>query len=236
METNRSRFFQISGWAAYSIVGLTLAEIILFSLFPQPETIRSWFVLFEHSPLVGLMDFWGLELLMYVLFVVVFAALYAVLQNQHQELMLIMLSFVIIGAAIFFATNNPFTMLTLSRRFNTAVTESECSALLAAGEAVLAGTNQRVVGGFNIGLFLVSIAGLLASRSMLRSSSFSRSAALIGFLAHGFSLADYLRQALTQEPLIALMVILPGALLIMIWFSLVGKALIKKGRDELSGK
>jgi hypothetical protein len=104
------------------------------------------------------------------------------------------------------------------------------SALLAAGEAVLANTNQRAVGGFNIGLFLVSVAGLIVSLVMLQASSFSRMTAYVGILAFGLSLADYLRQAFTSSVVIALLVILPGALLIVVWFSLVGRRLLQLGR------
>jgi hypothetical protein len=59
-----------------------------------------------------------------------------------------------------------------------------------------------------MGLFLVSISGLMVSTVMLRSDFFSRSTACLGTLAYGFSLADYMRQALTQSVVIALLVIL----------------------------
>jgi hypothetical protein len=87
---------------------------------------------------------------------------------------------------------------------------------LAAGEALLANTNQRVVGGFNIGFFLVSVAGLIISSVMLRATSFRRLTADVGILAFGLSLADYLRQAFTSSVTIAFLLILPGALLIVV--------------------
>jgi hypothetical protein len=81
-----------------------------------------------------------------------------------------------------------------------------------AGEAGLALTNQRAVGGFNLGLLLVSVAGLTVSAVMVRSRLFGRRTAYLGVIAHALSLADYLREALTSSPLVALLVILPGAL------------------------
>jgi hypothetical protein len=103
---------------------------------------------------------------------------------------------------------------------------------LAAGQAVLANTGQRAVGGFNVGLFLVSVAGLLVSSVMLQSKSFSRTTAYVGILAHTLSLADYLRQVLTSSEIVALVVILLGALFLVIWYVLVGRRLYQLGRLE----
>jgi hypothetical protein len=122
-------------------------------------------------------------------------------------------------------------MLSLSNRYAAATTEAQRSALQAAGEAVLANTGQRAVGGFNVGLFLVSVAGLIVSATMLRSDAFSRATAYVGIGAYALSLADYVRQVLTSSPIAALLVVLPGALLLVIWFVMVGRRLYHLGRS-----
>ena len=121
-------------------------------------------------------------------------------------------------------------MLSLSRQFAAATTDANRSALLAAGEALLANTNQRAIGGFNIGLLLVSVSGLIISSVMRRATYFHRSTAYLGILAFGLSLADYLRQAFTSSVVIALLVILPGALLLIMWFTILGRRLLQLGR------
>jgi hypothetical protein len=83
-----------------------------------------------------------------------------------------------------------------------------------------------------MGLFLVSTAGLLVSTVMLRSNSFSRATAYVGILAFALSLADYFRQALRSSALVALLVILPNALLLIIWHGLVGRRLYQLGRPD----
>jgi len=190
--------YKLGGAAALTVVALTLGEIVGFVFCPQPGTVSDWFTLFQRNRIIGLLDFWGLEVPMYGMFVLVFLALYAVLREDNQGRMAIALTFTFLGAGIFFATNNPFTMLSLSSQHAAATTDAQRAAFLAAGEAVLANTGQRAVGGFNVGLFLVSAAGLIASSVMVRSRSFGRSTAYVGILAHGLSLADYLRQAVTQ--------------------------------------
>ena len=138
----------------------------------------------------------------------------------------------LLGVAIFLATNNPFSMLTLSNQYAAATTQVEKSTILAAGQAILSNTNQRAVGGFNIALFLVSISGLITSVVMLKEPLFGRSTAYIGILAFALSLADYIRQALTQSLIIALPLILLGALFLFIWFILIGLRLIQLERHE----
>lgn len=218
--------------AAWIVAFLTVAEVIAFAFLPQPTTVSDWFILFQTNPIAGLVDFYGLEVPMYVMFALVFLALYIVLKPANPSAMAIALTLALLGIAIFLSTNNPFSMLSLSNQFAAARSDAHRSALLAAGEALLANTNQRAIGGFNIGLFLVSVAGLIVSAVMLAASSFPRSTGYLGILAFGLSLADYLRQAFTSSVAIALLVILPGALLLLIWFVLVGRRLWQLGHPD----
>jgi len=224
--------YKLGGVAAIIVAVLTLGEVIGFIFYPQPGMVSGWFMLFQGNWIIGLLDFWGLEVPMYIMFTLVFLALYVVLRKANQSWMAIALTFALLGIGIFFATNNPFTMLSLSNQYAAAVTDAQRSAFLAAGQTVLANTGQRAVGGFNMGLFLVSVAGLIISLVMLRSNSFSRLTACMGILTFALSLADYLRQALTSSVIITLLVILPNVLFLVIWFVLVGRRLYQLGRLE----
>jgi hypothetical protein len=232
VDPNYRTLYKLGGIAAWVVAALTVGEVIFFSFFPQPTTVDGWFVLLQNNKIIGLLDFWGLEVLMYIMFALVFLALYFALRNANNSLMAIALVFALLGIGIFFATNNPFSMLLLSSQHANAASSGERSSLLAAGQAILANTNQRAVGGFNMGLFLVYTAGLIVSVVMIRSKSFSRSTAYVGVLAYALSLTDYLREALTSSAIIALLVILPGALLSVIWFFMVGRKLYQLGSIE----
>jgi hypothetical protein len=221
--------YRLGGVAALIVAFLTVAEIVTFAFFPQPSTVSGWFELFQDSPIIGLLDFWGLELPMYAMFAIVFLALYVVLRKVSKSGMALAFTLALLGIAIFFATNNPFSMLSLSSKYAAATTDANRSALLAAGEALLANTNQRAIGGFNMGLLLVSVAGLTVSSIMRRATSFRTLTAYVGILAFGLSLADYLRQAFTSSVTIALLLILSGAFLLVIWFVLVGGRLWQLG-------
>jgi hypothetical protein len=222
--------YRIGGVASITAAFLTVAEMIAFAFFPQPSTTTDWFILFQTDPIIGLLDFWGLELPMYGVFAVLFLALCVVLRRANRSAMAIALTLALLGIAVFFATNNPFSMLSLSRQYSAATTDVSRTAALAAGQALLVNTNQRVIGGFNTALFLVSIAGLVCSSLMRRAPSFRRSTANIGVLAFALSLADYIRQALTSSAVIAVLLILPAAVLLVVWLVLVGRRLRQLGQ------
>jgi hypothetical protein len=225
------RLIIIGGAAALAAAALTLGEVVALAVFPPPGTIGGWFDLFQANPLAGILDFWGLELPMYVMFALVFLAVYAALRKFDESRMAVVLALALLGVGIFLAANNPFSMLALSNQYAAAAADAK-SAYLAAGQALLANTGQRAVGGFNTGLFLVSVAGLLASIVMLRAGVFGRATAWVGIAAHALSLADYLRQALTSSEIILLLIVLPNALLLMIWYVLVGRGLFRFGIPE----
>ncbi len=231
-DSTYQSLYKIGGVATLIVAVLILGDVVVLAIYPQPNTISDWFALFQSNSIVGLLDLWGLEVPMYLMFILMYLTLYMVLRKANQSLMVIALTFALLGIGVFLATNNPFSMLSLSNQYAAAATDAERSTFLAAGQALLSNTSQRAVGGFNTGLFLVSVAGLMVSSVMLQSNSFSRSTAFVGILAHALSLADYLRQALTPSAIVALLVILPNALFLVIWYVLVGRRLYQMGRLE----
>jgi hypothetical protein len=76
------------------------------------------------------------------MFAMVFLALYVAVGKVNASGMAIAFTLALLGIAIFFATNTPFSMLTLSRPFAAATADADRSLVLAAGEAPLANTNQ----------------------------------------------------------------------------------------------
>ena len=228
--------YRVGAAAAWAVVLLTMGVVTWLTIFPQPATVEGWFELFQRTPLIGVLDFWGLEVLMYPMFVLVFLSLDNVLRESAPVRMTVALVFGLLGVGIFLANNNPFTMLSLSREHAAAVTASERAMLLAAGKAVLVGTGQRVVGGFNVGLFLVSLAGLITSTAFFKGGVFRRQAGYLGLAAFGLSLLDYFRQMITSSTLIALLVILPNAILLVIWFGRIGSRLYQLGREVEPGQ
>ena len=68
-DSTRKSFYKIGGVAAFIVAALTLGEIIFFIFYPQPDTISGWLDLFQSNALVAVLDFWGLEIPMYFMFI-----------------------------------------------------------------------------------------------------------------------------------------------------------------------
>jgi len=225
-----SRTLNVVGGAASLLAAvLVLCEVVMFAVYPQPAGIVDWYRLLRENPLIGWVDLWGLELLMYAAFVPMFIALYAALKKADPGWTKVALAAAMLGVGIFFATNNPASMMSLAREYAAASTDAERTALLGAGQALLAATGQRAVGGFNTGLFFVSVAGLIFSWKMLGGCVFERSAAITGLLAHALSLLDYLRAAVTSSEIALLLIVLPNSLLLVVFYILTGRTLLRQG-------
>ncbi len=223
--------YRVGGAGAFIAALLLLIEIIVFSIWPQQTTAIDFFALFQSNKLIGLLDFYLLEMFAYILFVPIFMAIYVAIRKSSESYMIIAVILAIIGISVFLSTNNPFSLFSLSNQYAVATTEAQKSILLAAGQAIIVNTGQRAVGGFNTGFFLVSIAGLIVSAVMLRSNIFSKTTAYVGILAFTISLADYFRLIFLPGEIVLLLIIaITSGLLLLIWLVLVGRKLLQLGK------
>lgn len=222
--------YKVGGAAALIVTVLLTIEIIVFNAYPLPGTVIGYFTLLQTNRLLGLLDLYLLEILAYALFVPMFLALYVALKRANKSYMALATTLAIIGIAVFLATNNPFSLLSLSDQYAAATTDAQRSVFLAAGQAILANTNQRAVGGFNIGLLFVSVAGLIVSAVMLRSNIFSKATASVGIFANAISLAEYFRLAFVPAAVLLLIIATASGLLLLIWYILIARRLFQLGQ------
>ncbi len=82
--------------------------------------------------------------------------------------------------------------------------------------------------GYNMGLLLVSAAGLIVSFVMLRSRIFGKVTAYAGILANAVGIAYYVGLAV---PAIGGILLGASGLLFLLWIILVGVRLCQLGRD-----
>jgi hypothetical protein len=231
-ESRRKGLYRAGGVAAIIAAVLLLAEISVFSVWPQPDTADGYFVLFQNNRLIGLIDFYLLEFFAYILFIPVFLAIYVAIKRVNEGYMALALVIVLTGVAVFIATNNPFSMLLLSNQYTAATTDAQKNLYLAAGQIIITNTGQRAFGGFNTGFFLVAIAGLIISVIMLRSETFSKKIACVGILTFTISLLDYARVVFLPSATVLLIIIAAASgLLLMIWLVMIAIRLLQPGRE-----
>ena len=210
------------------------AEITLFSEYTVPDTAINWFTLLQSNKLLGLAYFEIFDIINYALVGLMFLALYGALRRANQSAMVIATAFGFVGIAVYFASNQVFSMLTLSDRYAAATTDAQRSMFLAAGEALLAIYNPGAIyqgAGIYLSLFLVLLAGLIISIVMLRSSIFSKATAYVGILANGFGLGYFI--ALAFAPAILALPPVISAPFRLIWYILIARRLFQLGSGVL---
>ena len=234
--------FYTGGIAALLIVilfrrnfGIELVTFNGFGLFTMPETTPisaiDWFTLLQDNWFVGLALFGLIDLVDYGLLGLIFLALYGALKQVNKSAMVVATVFGFVGITVYFATNQAFSMLTLSHRYAAATTVGQQAAFLAAGEVLLASYNPLAVEqgtGFYSSYLLVLVAGLIISTVMLRSPAFNKATAYTGMLANGIGLGYFIVLIFAQN-----LLALPhsiSALFRMAWYILIAIHLFKLGR------
>lgn len=207
------------------------AEMTLFTgVEAIPTTAAGWFALLQANPFVGLSFLAAFDLVNYVLVGVLFLALAAMLWQANRNTAATALASGLIGITINLASNTSLTMLSLSHRFSAAASETQKNVLLAAGQAVLAGSDPLADlpgTGMLVSLLLVALAGLLFSFVLLNSH---RSTAVVGLLASSCDLAYCLVFPLT--PLAPVYLLLAAAgLFWMAWHLLAARILWKRTKE-----
>ena len=224
------------GGAAALMAGLIFrrnigAEVSLFIPQQPPSTVIDWFMLIDKNRLLGLIYLAAFDIIDYALLGLMFLALYIALRRTNPSAMSIATTLGIAGTAVYFASNNIFSMLSLSDQYAAATTEAQRSMFLAAGQAVLALNNPGAVfegTGIYMSFFLLAAASLIISVVMLRSKLFSRVTASIGILASALDLTYCLTFAIV--PALSIFLLPPAGLFLTLWHILVGLRLFQLTR------
>ena len=221
-----SELCRVGGIGALIAGVLTVADLAVFILWPQPTAIAGWFALFQSNWLVGLLDFDLLGIFAYVILIPTVLALYVVLKQRNHAWMAIATTFTFVGIAVYFASNTGVTMLSLSGQYAAATTDAQRAMFLAAGQAVLA---IFLGSAFTTSFILVSTALLMTAIVMLRSPHFSKRVALVGTITNLAGLGEFL-----PVPFAIMMTIgVINAIGLGIWFVLLGRRLLQLGGDGI---
>jgi len=199
-----------------------------------PSTVIDWFMLLQNNKLLGLTLLNLFDIVNYALVGLMFLALFAALRQASKSFMALAASLGFLGIAVYFASNQAFSMLSLSNQYAAATLDTQRAMLLAAGQAVLAihnSANYQGVGTY-MSFFLVSIAGLIIAAVMLRSKLFNKSTGYVGILANALGLGYYI--TLVFAPALVFIPISASALFLLIWYILIGSRLWAIGSKRVT--
>jgi hypothetical protein len=201
------------------------AEVTLFiGIEAIPTAVADWYALLQANPIVGLSLLAFFDLLNYALVGVIFLALGAALLQVSKSAITLALVSGWVGVTLNLASNISLTMFSFSQRYVAATSADQRADLLAAGQAVLAGSDPLAAipgTGALVSLLLVALAGLLFSLVLLPSH---RATAILGLLASGCDLAYCLVFPLTPIAPVYLLLAAAG-LFWMLWHLLVARVL-----------
>jgi hypothetical protein len=212
-----ARLYRIGGIASLLMVAVVPIQIAVFILQPPPETAIGWFELFGKNPPLGLLSFEFLFLLYGILSVPLSLALYFAVRKTDPALAVLFIALSMLSTVAVFTARPAFEMLYLSGQYAAASAEAQRSALLAAGQSMLAvwhGTAYWVC------YFLGSINGLILSFVMLKGKLFGKATPCVRILS---SVLDFM----LFIPAIGLFLSIGSALALMVYNILVGRKLLQ---------
>jgi hypothetical protein len=196
---------------------------------PRSGAVRDWFSLLQAHPLIGLISLNGLDLVNYALVGLIVLGMYAALRKSAPGAVTVALGLAFTGIAVYFASNQAFSLLRLSRAYAAAATDAERSQLLAAGQALQALSDPLTFGsGVFWGFNLVTLAELIFAGAMLRTGVFSKLTAWIGLAANALGLGYFITVAFA--PALTFIPLSASAPLLLVWYLLAGVRLLRLGR------
>jgi hypothetical protein len=236
MDSIRNSLYRIGGVAALICALLYFISlgvyVTAYRASPPPANVLEWFTLFQTNPVTGLFFLGLADIVIMILWGPLALAIYDALGQFGKTWARIAIAFVFVGIAVYLADNIAFSMLSLSHKYAVAVSETEKTAILAAGQTLV--SISEGTGGQYTGMPLVWLAGLALSVIMLWSNSFSKSTAWAGILGLGLLVASmpFAGYTSTGPTTTAVNVIIAvtyagGGLLSLVWYILVGLKLLK---------
>jgi hypothetical protein len=123
-------------WLSAEVSLLATMSIIKGVSTTASVSILDWFSLLQANNIMGLIQLNALDYINYALVGLIFLSLFAVLKKNSQGAATMALLLTFTGIAIYFASNQSFTLLALANKYSIASSESQKTLFLAAGDAL----------------------------------------------------------------------------------------------------
>jgi Domain of unknown function (DUF4386) len=210
---------RLGAGAAILVLVMIPLQAVIFIASPPPQTPLAYFELFQHNPLLGLLDLDLLLSLDYLAMIPFYLALYVVVRRSAAGWALLALVLGLFSLGLFLVSREAtFSMWMLSDQYAAASSEADRAAITAAGRTLLTLYNG---GTFATSYVLGAISTLLYSGTMWRHRVFGRWPGAVG-LATGIMMLV----PPTIGPIgvtIAMLSLIPTA----VWLVLLARALLR---------
>jgi hypothetical protein len=216
-----------------ALTGISLDVVIGIinsgNLSALPQTAIDRFAQFHNNKFLGLYDLDLLNIVIQIILIPVYFALYAVHNDTSKTYGPLALVIFLFGSVIMVANNTALPMLDLSNKFYSTTSESQKVLYAAAGESMLARGAHGSPGIF-LGFFIPNIANLIMSVVMLKGKVFSKTNSWIGIIGSILMLLYVILVNFgTGVKNMATAFAMPGGLLLMVWMIMFMISLFKLG-------
>jgi hypothetical protein len=226
--------FRLGGITALLTVIVMISEIVITFLpggarvATENVTVADWFRLFHVSWFLGLRNLGLINMIAATMLVPTSLALYGALRRELEPWAALALLLSIIGTTVYLAGNTGFAMLSLSRQYAAATTDTQRVALEASGRAMLAIGESHTPGTFVAFLF-IEAGGTFMSILMLNHRSFGRAAGLTGILGNGLLLIfEFVSDFVPALFGVSIFIAAAGGLLSMAWYMFAARGLFRQ--------
>lgn len=213
--------------AALSTAVLIPIQVAVFVIWPPPSTVAGWFSLFHTNPVRGLLDMDLLLICDVILLVPILLSLYVRLRAVSPSWMTLGTGFGLVSIATYFASNPAFEMLSLSNEYASATTDSQRTAYLAVGQALLASYSTGTA--FYAYYVLGAVALIAISAVMLQSPEFSRFTGWTGIVANAVSLGLFI-------PVVGIALSVVSVFGLEVWYVLIGRNLLRAPEPRVGSR
>ena len=181
MNVDYRPLFKLTNFLIIIMLLIIPLQIIIFSLYPPPNTVEGFFELYKSNVFLGLLSLDFLYLINNTIMIILYLSLFVALYKDSPLTVLIAFILGIVGLVCYYGSNPSFEILNLSRKFFDA-NINEQIIYIAAGETLLAGYSGT---SFNVYYVLNTICLLLFAYILIKSPIFKKS---VGYwaLASGF--------------------------------------------------
>lgn len=179
-ELNWHKLYKTGGIAAFVIVFIIPIQIVIFAVFPPPETTLGFFELFHKNWIIGLLS---LDFLYYInnaLLILVYLGLFSALRKIDFANMLIAIIIGFIGIAVYYTSTVGFEMLSISKQYYSTASIEIKQQLLTVGQGLI----EKYKGtAFDVYYVFNAITLLMISVTIFKSNTFSKATAIWGLIA-----------------------------------------------------
>ncbi len=231
-ESNLKSVCKWGGIASIIVILLTVVDIITGSMLGGdltsiPQSAVGRFAQFNKNSLLGLYNLDLLNIVVSVIMIPSFLALFVVHTKDVFITALLALIAFTIGTTIFIANNSALPMLELSKKYVYASSDEQRMLISAAGEAFI---SRGAHGGYGVfpGFFLITLSELLISVAMLKGKVFTKTTSVLGIA--GTSMLVVYLVFVTFIPsfkTVAMILAAPGGLLSLVWMMMYTRKLFK---------